>query len=186
MTKTVTSATVVYHLQKATKKKVLVCSPSNVAVDQLCEKLNQAKLNVVRLTARSREHVESSVEFLSVHSIADKASISPEYKSLVEKKLNEELTGSEDHRMRQLRRDVEKAILEQADVICCTCVGAGDLRLNKMQFETVVIDEATQATEPECLIPLVKGCKRAVLIGDHEQLPPVIMSKAVAKAGILY
>eukprot|EP00835_Amoeboradix_gromovi_P000478 NODE_17_length_41373_cov_0.337016.p2 type:complete len:879 gc:universal NODE_17_length_41373_cov_0.337016:8591-5955(-) len=183
--KTVTSATVVYHLQRATRSKVLVCSPSNVACDQLCEKLNQAKLNVVRLTAKSREHVESSVAFLSVHSIADKAEISHEYSALLTKKQSvEELSAAEDKRIRDLRKQVERKILEEADVICCTCVGAGDPRLGRMTFETVVIDEATQATEPESLIPLIMGCKRAVLIGDHEQLPPVIMSKTVAKAGL--
>ena len=184
--KTVTSATVVYHLQKATNGKVLVCSPSNVAVDQLCEKLNQAKLNVVRLTAKSREHVKSNVAFLSVHAIAEQTTISPEYQALLLKKkaADEDLSQSDDKRIRHLQRQIERKILEEADVICCTCVGAGDPRLNKMKFETVVIDEATQATEPESLIPLVLGCKRAVLIGDHEQLPPVIMSKQVAKAGL--
>jgi regulator of nonsense transcripts 1 len=48
----------------------------------------------------------------------------------------------------------------------------------------VLIDEATQATEPECLIPIMNGAKQVILVGDHCQLGPVIMCKAAAKAGL--
>lgn len=50
--------------------------------------------------------------------------------------------------------------LQNADVICCTCVGAGDPRLAKMQFRSILIDESTQATEPECMVPVVLGAKQ--------------------------
>lgn len=49
---------------------------------------------------------------------------------------------------------------QNADVICCTCVGAGDPRLAKMQFRSILIDESTQATEPECMVPVVLGAKQ--------------------------
>ena len=51
-------------------------------------------------------------------------------------------------------------IFQHADVICTTCVGAGDPRLSKFRFRTVLIDESTQATEPECMVPVVLGCKQ--------------------------
>ena len=51
-------------------------------------------------------------------------------------------------------------------MICCTCAGAGDPRLNKMKFQTVLVDEATQAAEPECLIPIVKGAQQLVMVGE--------------------
>ena len=54
----------------------------------------------------------------------------------------------------------------------------------KFKFRTVLIDESTQSAEPECLIPLVLGCKQVVLVGDHQQLGPVVMSKRAAKAGL--
>lgn len=69
-------------------------------------------------------------------------------------------------------------------MICCTCVGAGDPRVAKLRFRTVLVDEATQASEPECMIPLILGCKQAVLVGDHQQLGPVIMNKKAARAGL--
>ncbi len=52
--------------------------------------------------------------------------------------------------------------LQHADVICCTCVGSGDPRLGKMQFRAVLIDESTQATEPECMIPVILGCRQVM------------------------
>ncbi|MBE7181070.1 MAG: DNA2/NAM7 family helicase, partial [Terriglobus roseus] len=61
---------------------------------------------------------------------------------------------------------------------------AGDPRLAKLKFRTVLIDESTQSAEPECMIPLVLGCKQVVLVGDHQQLGPVIMNKKAAKAGL--
>lgn len=51
-------------------------------------------------------------------------------------------------------------LFQNADVICCTCVGAGDPRLAKMQFRSILIDESTQATEPECMVPVVLGAKQ--------------------------
>ncbi|VDP74154.1 unnamed protein product [Schistosoma curassoni] len=71
-----------------------------------------------------------------------------------------------------------------ADVVCCTCVTAGDARLERLSFHSVLIDESTQATEPECLIPLMVGCRQVVLVGDHCQLGPVITCKKAASAGL--
>ena len=52
------------------------------------------------------------------------------------------------------------------------------------QFRSVLIDESTQATEPECMIPVVLGCRQVVLVGDHCQLGPVVMCKKAARAGL--
>lgn len=54
----------------------------------------------------------------------------------------------------------DACFLQHADVICTTCVGAGDPRLSKFRFRTVLIDESTQATEPECMVPVILGCKQ--------------------------
>jgi regulator of nonsense transcripts 1 len=70
-------------------------------------------------------------------------------------------------------------------VICCTCVGSGDPRLSHgYQFRSILIDESTQATEPECMVPVVLGARQLILVGDHCQLGPVVMSKKAAKAGL--
>ena len=95
-----------------------------------------------------------------------------------------ELSSQDEKKFKQLTRNAEREILGSADVICCTCVGAGDPRLARFKFRTVLIDESTQSAEPECMIPLVLGCKQVVLVGDHQQLGPVIMNKKAAKAGL--
>lgn len=183
--KTVTSATIVYHLAKQGAGQVLVVAPSNVAVDQLTEKIHKTGLKVVRIMAKSREAVDSSINFLSLHEQVRALEANPELQKLL--KLRDdigELSHADEKRLKALTRAAEREILENADVICCTCVGAGDPRLNKLRFRCALIDEATQACEPECLIPLVLGIKQVVLVGDHQQLGPVIMNKKAARAGL--
>ncbi|KAJ1830535.1 ATP-dependent RNA helicase [Coemansia sp. RSA 2711] len=183
--KTVTTATLVYHLARANTGKILVCAPSNVAVDQLTEKVHRTGLRVVRITARSREELESRISHLELHTQALMNDTIPELQKLHRLRLAVgELSSSDQARYRRLRQESETEILKHADVILCTCVGAGDRRLSGFQFRTVLIDESTQASEPECLIPLVMGARQAVLIGDHQQLGPVILSKAAASAGL--
>ncbi|KAF3013583.1 hypothetical protein G7054_g4727 [Neopestalotiopsis clavispora] len=183
--KTVTSATIIYHLAKMNSSQVLVCAPSNVAVDQLCERINLTGLKVVRLTAKSREDVESSVSFLALHEQVRMLDSNPELVKLMQLKSEVgELGSNDEKKFKQLTRQAEREILTNADVVCCTCVGAGDPRLAKMKFRNVLIDESTQSAEPECMIPLILGCKQVVLVGDHKQLGPVIMNKKAAKAGL--
>jgi regulator of nonsense transcripts 1 len=183
--KTVTSATIVYHLIKLYKKeKILVCAPSNVAVDHLTEKLTNMGLKVVRITAKSREDVDSSISKYCLHELVKKKA-KGEFKKLI--KLKEEIgeLSFEDANIyyNKLRKS-ENDIISNADVICCTCVGAKDKRLERLKFRTVLIDESTQASEPECLIPIVKGCKQVILVGDHQQLGPVILNKKASEAGL--
>lgn len=183
--KTVTSASIVYHLAKMNPGQVLVCAPSNVAVDQLAEKIHQTGLKVVRITAKSREELDSPVSFLTLHEQVQNNDTNVELQKLIYLKRDQgELSAHDEKKYKSLKRACEKEILSNADVICCTSVGAGDPRVAKLRFRTVLIDEATQASEPECMIPLVLGCKQAVLVGDHQQLGPVIMNKKAARAGL--
>jgi regulator of nonsense transcripts 1 len=179
----------------------LVTAPSNVAVDQLVEKIHLAGLNVVRLTSKTRETVSTHVEYLCLHKMVPDAN--PEVKKLMQ--LRDEmgtLSDSDQRRFLRLQRETELDILNLADVICCTCATAGDSRLlerskrrkkkkngtikkgPRRRFQQVLIDEATQATEPEALIPVVTGAKQLILVGDHCQLPPVVICKRAKKAGL--
>uniref|UniRef100_A0A1D1Y515 Regulator of nonsense transcripts 1 n=1 Tax=Anthurium amnicola TaxID=1678845 RepID=A0A1D1Y515_9ARAE len=185
--KTVTSAAIVYHMAKQGQGQVLVCAPSNVAVDQLAEKISSTGLKVVRLCAKSREAVSSPVEHLTLHyqvQHLDTSEKSELHKLQQLKDEQGELSSGDEKKYKALKRATEREISQSADVICCTCVGAGDPRLANFRFRQVLIDESTQATEPECLIPLVLGVKQVVLVGDHCQLGPVIMCKKAARAGL--
>ncbi|EJD50704.1 hypothetical protein AURDEDRAFT_83748 [Auricularia subglabra TFB-10046 SS5] len=75
------------------------------------------------------------------------------------------------------RRKFRTEVLLEADVICSTLAGAGHDTLETFEFETVVIDEAAQSIELSSLIPLRYGCKRCVMVGDPQQLPPTVISK---------
>lgn len=88
-----------------------------------------------------------------------------------------------EERLEFLLRAAERIVLSAADVVCATCAGAGDHRLSGLRFARVLLDEATQATLPEALIPATKGCRQLVLVGDHRQLGPVCSSRAAAAAG---
>lgn len=185
--KTVTSAAIVYHMAKQNMGQVLVTAPSNIAVDHLTAKISATGLKVVRLAAKSREAVASSVEHLSLHAMIksldapDKADL----RKLTQLKDDQgELSSQDEKRFKALKRQAERELLQAADVICTTCVGAGDPRLSNFRFRQVLIDEATQATEPECLIPIVQGAKHVVMVGDHCQLGPVVMNKKAAAAGL--
>lgn len=81
------------------------------------------------------------------------------------------------------RRRVRNEILLNADVICSTLSGAGHEALASLpiDFETVVIDEAAQAVEASTIIPLRYGCKRCILVGDPNQLPPTVISATADK-----
>ncbi|CAM9226301.1 unnamed protein product [Chrysoparadoxa australica] len=186
--KTVTSATLIYHLCKTGMGQVLVCAPSNVAVDHLTEKIHQTGLRVVRLAAKSREAIASSVDHLTLHTMVVRALDAPDKQELRKLQMLKdeqgELVPADEKRFRRLRAMTEREILQAADVICATCVGAGDPRLSRLTFRQVLIDEATQAMEAEILIPIVQGAKQVVLVGDHCQLGPVVVNKKAAKAGL--
>nr|XP_027195378.1 regulator of nonsense transcripts 1-like [Dermatophagoides pteronyssinus] len=183
--KTVTSASIVYHFVRSGSTPVLVCAPSNIAVDQLTEKIHLTGLKVVRICAKSREAISSPVSFLALHNQIREMVGHSEFRKLQQlKDETGELSSSDEKRYRILKRQCERELLESADVICCTCVGAGDPRLCRFKFHSMLIDESMQATEPECMVPVVLGVRQLVLVGDHCQLGPVVMCKKAAKAGL--
>ena len=183
--KTVTSASIVYHFVRSGSTPVLVCAPSNIAVDQLTEKIHLTGLKVVRICAKSREAISSPVSFLALHNQIREMVGHTEFRKLQQlKDETGELSSSDEKRYRILKRQCERELLESADVICCTCVGAGDPRLARFKFHSMLIDESMQATEPECMVPVVLGVRQLVLVGDHCQLGPVVMCKKAAKAGL--
>lgn len=183
--KTVTSATIIYHLNALNKgQKILVCAPSNIAVDHLAEKLDSLGLNVVRLTAKYRQEVENSVQHLSLHKQVSVSAKGPLKKLLQLKEELGELNEADSRQFKKLMREKEAKLLDKADIICCTCVAAGDYRLKNYKFRSVLIDESTQAAEPEMLIPIVKGSKQVILVGDHQQLGPVILDRKASDAGL--
>eukprot|EP01017_Pseudomicrothorax_dubius_P005941 TRINITY_DN11613_c0_g3_i2.p1 TRINITY_DN11613_c0_g3~~TRINITY_DN11613_c0_g3_i2.p1 ORF type:complete len:586 (-),score=100.53 TRINITY_DN11613_c0_g3_i2:114-1871(-) len=165
--KTTTSAAIVEamfrHLPMNPKLRVLVCAPSNVVCDEIAYKLSKiTDLKVLRLIGKSRE-VQS-------------------------KGLPEDLLLDSHKRLYAGKKQkinhffLEKEVIKEADVVCCTCISAGDRRLYGTFFDIVLVDEATMATEPQSLIPILKGKGKLILVGDHKQLGPVVKSKSAKDA----
>ena len=191
--KTVTSAAIVYHLVQLKQGKVLVCAPSNIAADQLSEKIEKIGVRVIRVCAKSRESISSRVEHLTLHNqlknYIAKNNTKKDFKKLeiFMKKKEEEgnvLTNKEHEQYKKLKKKFEDDLIDQAEVVVTTCISSFDKRLDSFRFPMVLIDEATQACESECILPLLRGAKHAILVGDHCQLGPVVLCKNAAKAGL--
>ncbi|WUR04575.1 regulator of nonsense transcripts protein [Vairimorpha necatrix] len=190
--KTLVSAAIVYNYIKKNKGPVLVVAPSNTAVDQLTLKIHKTGLKIIRVMSRRREYTQSDVNFLSLHEnvreylsnlddiLLDKYSVD---KSNLDKSNTTKTNLVDKSNTTNLVDNAKRKLLMKADVISCTCVTAGQKMFNKMKFTCVLVDEAVQSTEPLNLIPLVYGCKKLILVGDHKQLGPTILSKKVAQAG---
>ncbi|GIL59352.1 hypothetical protein Vafri_14244, partial [Volvox africanus] len=78
---------------------------------------------------------------------------------------------------------VVRQILRGAKLVFATCAGAGSPLLDGVDFPLVVVDEASQATELTTLIPLTRGSRQAVLVGDHLQLGPLLRSREAKELG---
>ncbi len=202
--KTTTLVQAIKTLVQNSHPPILVTAPSNAAVDLLSEKLSNEGLNVVRVgnPARVSEKQLSLTldERIAAHpgskEIKRLKKQVAEYRDLAQKyKRNFGAAEREQRKAlfaeaRSLRQEVEKTevyiaenILSQAQVITATLVGAAHYSIGNRKFDTVVIDEAGQALEPACWIPIVKA-RKLVLAGDHCQLPPTIKSAEAARAGL--
>ena len=141
------------------KSPVLVVAETNMAVDNLTRKLLQLGMRVVRIGNRSQ--MSPDVHSASLDCQLDMKRIE---------------AGEARRRSPFPDRKMTKEILQAAEVVATTCAGAGESVLKGMSFPFVLIDEATQATEPISLVPATKHCQQLVLIGDPQQLAPTISS----------
>lgn len=201
--KTTTIVQAIYHTVKS-ENQVLVSAPSNAAVDLLAEKLANMGLNVLRIghPARVTEQVVSNTldariaghgsykDLKTVRKRADEMrNMAYKYKRKYGKSEREQrkLLIRESHRMRSeadmLEHYIIADLMDQVQVILCTLVGASHDLLRGRTFGTVFIDEAAQAIEPACWIPILKA-NRVIFAGDHCQLPPTVRSVGAAQGGL--
>ncbi len=186
------------------ESQVLVCAASNTAVDLLVERLHQESIRVLRLghPGRVDEEVVS-------HTLDVQLTQHPDAKMLKDlRKKSEEMRGvglkykrkfgKEERQQRRLLLEESRKLKEDAllleshmihqliqgvQVIACTLIGSNSEYLRNRKFSTLFIDEASQALEPACWVPILKA-GRVVMAGDHKQLPPTIKSKEAARDGL--
>jgi len=182
--KTVILAAIVYNIYKNYKDaKILVCSNSNYAVDQAALKIAQIKElkdKTVRFITESRENLydikkEKDKIFYEL-TLLNKIQTSDIEESIILKKMIEDfenLNQNEIEDLVKMRKKIEDLILSKCNIICSTIVSSVDQRLSNQRYDYVVIDESSQVKDYDVLIPILKGCKKVVLIGDPSQLGPV-------------
>jgi ATP-dependent RNA/DNA helicase IGHMBP2 len=186
------------------EQQVLVCAPSNLAVDLLTEKLDDLGINVLRIG-----HPARLSEKVFKHSFDEQVSRHPSYKPL--KQLKKEAGnlrkqarkfkrnfGPQERQDRQsmlaevksmmseakkLEKVIFNDIIDNARVITCTLVGSAHEFLRKKEFTTLFFDEAANATAPMSWIPVTRA-KRVIFAGDHCQLPPTVKSVQAARGGL--
>ena len=195
------TTTVVELIRQAVRggDKVLVCAPSNLAVDNLLERLVAADEKALRLghPARIMEHlrehsldyvVESHDNLKQVRKLTKEA-FRVRRKAQKAKENRDPSAGGLFKESRDMLNDARRletqtveSVLNSANIICSTTTGIDSDTLGQREFDLAVIDEACQCTEPESWIPVLRS-RRLVLAGDHCQLPPTVVSTDAAREG---
>ena len=172
------------------KQRILVCGPSNISVDNIVERLAPHKVPMVRLGHPARllpSVLNHSLDVLTQTSEA--ASIVRDVRKEMDDKqasIRKTRNGRERRaiygEMKDIRREYRERenkcvddLVRGSKVVLATLHGAGGFQLKHQEFDVVIIDEASQALEAQCWVPLFSA-KKAVLAGDHLQLPPTIKS----------
>jgi superfamily I DNA and/or RNA helicase len=202
--KTTTLVQAIKALIKQNNQQILVVAPSNTAVDLLSEKLSDEGLNVLRVgnPARVSERLMSltldskMADHNSMKEIKKLRKQANEFRDMAHKYKRNFGKAERDQRKalfdeaRSIMKSVENTeqyiiddLLTKAQVIAATLVGANHYTVRKMKYHTVVIDEAGQALEPACWIPILKA-KKVILAGDHCQLSPTVKSNEAARQGL--
>lgn len=164
--------------------QVLVCAPSNAAVDWISEQLARRGVNVLRVGNPLR----MSDEMLAC-SYERRYSAHPDYHELwnIRRTLAQGAKGEQAHRLRNRQTELEIKInadlFNEARVVSCTLIGSAYHIMDRRRFSTLFIDEAAQALEPACWAAILRA-DRVVMSGDHQQLPPTVKSLEAVKGGL--
>ena len=190
--KTTTLVEAIYETLRR-ENQVLVCAQSNMAVDWISEKLVDRGVNVLRIGNPTRVN-DKMLSF----TYERRFEAHPDYDQLwaIRKAIRElrahRKRGNESYhqkmerlkeRATELEIRINAELFGEARVIACTLVGSASRLLEGQKFGTLFIDEAAQALEAACWIPL-RRVSRVIFAGDHCQLPPTVKSFAALKAGL--
>jgi superfamily I DNA and/or RNA helicase len=197
------TTTLVELIRQAVRRgdKVLVCAPSNLAVDNLLERLlahGEAAVRLghpARVLPQLREHtldlmVENHSDVKLARKFAKEAfALFRQAKKWTRGKPEPGARGDMRQEARALLADARRletqaveSILNASPILCATTTGLDGEIIGRRSFDVLVLDEACQTTEPGCWIPLLRSA-RLVLAGDHCQLPPTVLSREAAHRG---
>lgn len=177
------------------ENQVLVCAQSNMAVDWISEKLVDRGVSVLRIGNPSRvndkmlsftyeRRFESHPDYPQLWSIrkAIRELYARSRKGAEREAVRQKINSLKD-RATELEIRINESLFSEARVIACTLVGSANRLLIGQKFGTLFIDEAAQALEAACWIPIRKA-DRVILAGDHCQLPPTVKAPEALRAGL--
>lgn len=177
------------------ENQVLVCAQSNMAVDWISEKLVDRGVSVLRIGNPSRvndkmlsftyeRRFESHPDYPQLWSIrkAIRELYARSRKGTEREAVRQKINSLKD-RATELEIRINESLFSEARVIACTLVGSANRLLTGQKFGTLFIDEAAQALEAACWIPIRKA-DRVILAGDHCQLPPTVKAPEALRAGL--
>lgn len=177
------------------ENQVLVCAQSNMAVDWISEKLVDRGVSVLRIGNPSRvndkmlsftyeRRFEAHPDYPQLWSIrkAIRELYSRSRKGSERESVRQKINSLKD-RATELEIRINESLFAEARVIACTLVGSANRLLMGQKYGTLFIDEAAQALEPACWIPIRKA-DRVILAGDHCQLPPTVKCLEALRAGL--
>ena len=175
------------------ESQVLVCAQSNMAVDWISEKLVDKGINVLRIGNPTRvndkmlsftyeRRFEAHPDYPHLWAIRKAIRELRGHRKRGDEKFHQKLESLKS-RATELEIRINNELFGEARVIACTLVGAANRLLDGQKFGTLFIDEAAQALEAACWIPM-RRVSRVILAGDHCQLPPTVKSIAALKAGL--
>lgn len=190
--KTTTLVEAIYETLRR-ENQVLVCAQSNMAVDWISEKLIDRGINVLRIGNPTRvndkmlsftyeRRFESHPDYELLWAIRKAIRDLRSHRKRGDEKFHQKMERLKE-RATELELRINAQLFGEARVIACTLVGSANRLLDGQKFGTLFIDEAAQALEAACWIP-VRRVSRVILAGDHCQLPPTIKSFAAMKAGL--
>lgn len=175
------------------ESQVLVCAQSNMAVDWISEKLVDRGINVLRIgnPTRVNDKMLGFTYERRFESHPDYPQLWAIRKAIRELRKNRKKSSENYHqkmdrlksRAAEIELRINAELFGEARVIACTLVGSAHHLLEGMKFGTLFIDEAAQALEAACWIPM-RRASRVILAGDHCQLPPTVKSIAALRAGL--
>ncbi|CAK9050308.1 unnamed protein product [Durusdinium trenchii] len=206
--KTTTTCQMISGMVERRKKEglrscgVLVAADSNVAVDQLLSGLIRLGVKALRigfpskvsqelrqhtLLAQAEEHPlnakieETRAALAQVKDALYSGQLKGKGKGLAHRDISLHVRD-----IQKFEQQVSDELIDAAEVVCSTLIGCGCDALLQSSFDTVIIDEASQATEPRCLVAFQKAKKQFIMVGDQKQLPPVVLCQAAAEKGLQY
>lgn len=186
--KTTLAASIIYNMFHETKAPILVCAPSNSAVDNLTEKLMNTGLNLVRVVSYTGYgRLPNLIKRVTLlQKVLTNPAVGPNfiYQAKLLLHTNHHLEAEEMMDYNDKLDNYQNDVLAEADVVLCTCTMTNrDIIKNiASKFQFALIDESTQAIEPDCLLPFELNSGHVALLGDHMQLGPIVKSSKLKES----